>query len=121
MLRVPAVQELLLSEVAGLARVVPEEGDGDAALRQERLGELRAELDQVQRKALGVVVLCATTLVVLLLTHRELGEFLTTRTPAVAFTLSVLAVAVFAGFRLGQWEKYRAVARVVDELAERQE
>lgn len=32
------------------------------------------------------------------------------------FTIGVLAVAVHSGFRLGQLEKLRAVARLVDEL-----
>lgn len=137
MMRLRAVRSLLVEEVAGIpgtrsrrwSRRASEDEPRDdlrddpeaetvSLLEQEAF--LRAELDRVSRKALGMVVLCWTAILVLLLTHESPERFLSFEGIELVFTVGILVVASYSGFRLGQWEKYRAVTRVVKELEERE-
>jgi hypothetical protein len=115
MLRLRAVRELLVEEVAGL-RLVRPEGEEDAAAAAREEGALR----RVRLRAAWVVALDALALA-LLLALREGDRFLHLgRRPETIFTLGVLVVAVHLGFRLGQYLTYRNVARVHEELRERE-
>ena len=86
---------------------------------EEREAFLQEELQLASRKALGMVVLCWTAIVVLFLTHESPDRFLSFEGLEIVFTLGILLIAAYSGFRLGQWEKYRAVTRTVEELDER--
>ena len=127
MLRLRAVRSLLVEEVGGIAgtrsrrwsRGEPDEAPEEQT-PEERDVFLRSELERASRKALGMVVLCWTAILVLFLTHERPDRFLSFQGIETVFTLGILVVATYAGFRLGQWEKYRALTRVVDELGERE-
>jgi len=127
MLRLRAVRSLLVEEVGGIAgsrsrrwsRGEPDEASEEQT-PEERDEHLRDELERASRKALGMVVLCWTAIVVLFLTHENPDRFLSFRGIETVFTLGILVIATYAGFRLGQWEKYRAVRRVAEELEERE-
>lgn len=110
LLRARAVRSLLIEEVAAVS---PRRRDGAAPDEVA----LRSELERSERRALGVVALCWTGLVVLFLAHSGPEPFLPMAGGETVFTISVVVVAAFSGFRLGQWEKYRAVARAVESLA----
>lgn len=120
------MRSLLVEEVGGIAGSRSRRwsgGEPDEAPErtpEERDDFLRDELERASRKALGMVVLCWTAIVVLFLTHENPDRFLSFRGIETVFTLGILVIATYAGFRLGQWEKYRAVTRAVEELAERQ-
>jgi hypothetical protein len=126
MMRLRAVRSLLVEEVGGIAasrsrrwsRREPEESEERTP--EERDEFLRGELELASRKALGMVVLCWTAIPVLFLTHENPDRFLSFHGIETVFTLGILVVATYAGFRLGQWEKYRAVTRAVEELDERE-
>lgn len=119
MLRIRAVRELLVEDVAGV-RVPPQEPEStEPESPPSRSETLRFELDLARRKALGMVVLAVVAVAVLLLTHPEPGQILIFQGEDLAFTLGLLVITVYAGYRLGQWEKYRSVERVLDELDER--
>lgn len=126
MLRLRAVRSLLVEEVGGIAgsryrrwsRGEPDEASEEQT-PEERDEVLRDELERASRKALGMVVLCWTAIVVLFLTHENPDRFLSFQGIETVFTVGILVIATYAGFRLGQWEKYRAVTRAVEELAER--
>lgn len=141
MMRLRAVKSLLVEEVGGIAgprarlrekrraRREAEGAQGEASEEARQALEetpeeadrrLREDLEQASRKALGVVILCWTAILVLLLTHREPETFLALEGLEVVFTVGILVVATYAGFRLGQWEKYRAVRRAVEELEGRE-
>lgn len=126
MLRLRAVKTLLVEEVAGVAprssKAPEEEGGADPAEVAAEEGERQtADLERAMRKALRVVILCTVAVIVLFLTHERSGGFLSLDGLDTIFTAGVLLVVAYAGFRLGQWEKYRAVARVLAELGEREE
>lgn len=117
MLRIRAVRELLVGDVAGVYVPRTDLEEPDAA--PSRDDALRFELDRAVRKALGMVVLAAVAVAVLLLTHPEPGSSLVFEGEETVFTVSILLIAGYAGYRLGQWEKYRSVARALDEIDER--
>ena len=126
MMRLRAVRSLLIEDVAGIAatrfrrwsRDEPDE-ETPAMPAEEREAFLQEELQLASRKALGMVVLCWTAIVVLFLTHESPDRFLSFEGLEIVFTLGILLIAAYSGFRLGQWEKYRAVTRTVEELDER--
>ena len=128
MMRLRAVRSLLIEEVAGIAgtrsrrwsRHHPEDELPEPP-PEEREIYLRDELARATRKALGMVVLCWTAIPVLFLTHENPERFLSFEGIEKVFTLGILLIATYSGFRLGQWEKYRAVKRVVEEVEERDE
>lgn len=117
MLRIRAVRELLVGDVAGV--YVPRTDPEEPNAAPSRDDPLRFELDRAVRKALGMVVLAAVAVAVLLLTHPEPGSSLVFEGEETVFTVSILLIAGYAGYRLGQWEKYRSVARALDEIDER--
>ena len=108
MWRTRAVRSMLLEDVAHLR------GGG----REEPPGI--QELHRARTRALLMAAFDGAALAVLLLSRPDGVPF-----PAFGpvgetiFTLGVLAVAIHAGFRLGQWEKLRAVGQVIAELDER--
>lgn len=127
MLRKRAIRSLLVEEVAGLRAATLPRGDGgeeDAPLPPaETIEETRRvqheALEQAERRALLVVGLDWLALVALFLLRDPAVPFLPAGpTVETVFTLGVLAVAVHSGFRLGQLEKYRAVRRAWDDLAD---
>lgn len=125
MLRLRAVRALLVEEVAGLPRPpepeAGEAGDGDEEpVEDPRLRESR-ELARARRRALGVAVLC-TAAVAALFALRAPGRPWLAPGPSEegAFTVGVLLVAAYAGFRLAQYLHLRTVSRIHRELLERE-
>jgi hypothetical protein len=120
MWRTRAVRSLL-ADVAGLRhlRGGEPEDDGD----EGRAGDpdaVEAAAQRARRRAWFVIALdWAAILVLVLLHHHETPFLVLDRSEQAVFTLAILAVAVHSGFRLGQAEKYAAVARASRELAER--
>jgi hypothetical protein len=109
MWRTRAVLSLLDEEIAGVPR--------DEA---ERSGERREAFARARRRALIVIALDWTAIAALVLLSDRTQPLLTLGpTEETVFTLGILAVAVHSGFRLGQLEKLRAVARAGARLAGR--
>ena len=105
MLRVQVVRSLLVDTVASLA---PQEPGA---------GARRAALEKARTRAALVVALDLAAILVLFLWRDGTEAFLVAGgSPEAIFTLGILAVAVHAGFRLGQREKYSAVLRALDAL-----
>jgi hypothetical protein len=106
---------MLIGDVAGLQQRDPEDEEESASReRDDRL------LLKARRRALAVVMLDWAAILVLLLLRNSDRIFLVFGPSEDAvFTLGVLAVVVHSGFRLGQWEKYRRVTTLVEELSER--
>jgi len=137
MMRLHAVRSLLVEEVGGIPGTPSRRwrrgrGSDDAEPAdagpadperspEERDALLREILDQAARKALGMAVLCWTAIGVLFLTHESPDRFFSFRGIETVFTVGILVVATYGGYRLGQWEKYRAVSRAVEELEARDE
>lgn len=115
MLRIRAVQEMLVGDVAGVR--VPERDEGTPA---ERAADLAYEMERARKKALAMAVLAWMAIAALLATHGRSAGFLSLEGTDAAFTVGILLLAVFSGFRLGQWYHYRAVERVLEELSERE-
>ncbi len=109
MWRTRAVLSLLHEEIAGLP------------YDEQETPELRAEtMQRARRRSLIVIALDWAAIVTLvLLGDRALPMLTFGPTERAVFTLVVLVVAVHSGFRLGQLEKLRAVARAGDRLADR--
>jgi|CXWL01.1.fsa_nt_gi hypothetical protein len=114
MLRKRAVRSLLVERIAGLR---PSEGGETGELDDDALDRAeRYVLDQARRKARAMAFLALGALVVLFLTRPTAERFLPLdATFDTVFTLGVLAVAVFAGYRLGTLEKLSAVKKVHEE------
>ena len=107
MLRPRAVRELLVEDVASLRL--------DAADRTpEACGEV---LRAARKKALAFVLLCGAAVAALVFTRAPADLDLAADFGSL-YLLALLIIAAAAGFRLGQWEKYRAVERVVEELGD---
>lgn len=111
MWRTRAVISLLVEDIAGLEMPSadidrPESESLDRAIRRARL----------------VIGLDSLALLVLFLTRDPIRPFLPWE-PAVEtiFTLAVLAVAVHAGFRWAQLERFRTMKRVCEDLRDRLE
>lgn len=116
MWREPAIRSLLLEDICHLPRGDSGPGEHDSAR------EAGQRLDKARRRA-GVIAVVSWIALLVLFALRSSGR---TWLPTEAgeetiFTLGVLAVAVYSGFRLGQLEKLTAVSRVLDELRERSE
>lgn len=118
MLRKRAVRSLLVERIAGLRPSEttpdgesPEDSDEEAVDRAER-----DALDQARRKARAMVVLAFGAVVVLFATRPTAERFLALgATTDSAFSIGILAVAIFAGYRLGTLEKLAAVAKLHEE------
>ena len=107
MLRIQAVRSILFDDVAGLR--------SDSARPDEPIAVLR----RARRRALVVALLDWAAIVALFLLRDGRSPFLAAGASEQGlFTLGILAVASHAGFRLGQMEKYAAVARALEELPE---
>ncbi len=114
MWRQRAVRSMLIEDVAGLRPRAAEKGDDAAAGAAERA------LDKAIRRGVLVVALDWIAIAILFLVRDLDFRFLDLGpTEDAVFTLGVLAVAAHSGFRLGQLEKLRAVARACRDLAER--
>lgn len=114
MWRTRAVLSLLHEEIAGLPLA-----EQETAGHQANPHPANA-LQRARRRALMVVALDWAAIVVLVLVgERALPLLNLGATEHTVFTLAILAVAVHSGFRLGQLEKLRAVARAGDRLAGR--
>ncbi len=109
MWRTRAVLSLLHEEIAGLPY--------DAQETPERRAEI---MRRARRRALIVIALdWAAILVLVLFGDRALPTLTFGAGERTVFTLAILAVATHSGFRLGQLEKLRAVARAGDRLVGR--
>lgn len=130
MLRLRAVRDLLVEEIGGVdpewSRYGRRQATVDAALNaaekdEARRAVQREHLGRAGRKALSMALLAWVAAAVLLLTHPAPADFLAFRGSDLVFTLGVLLVVAYGGFRLGQWEKYNAIGRVLDDLEERRD
>jgi len=112
--RTRAVRKLLLEDIAGISQQ-----DGED---EPEADDSRAVVERAKRRALLVVILDWTALLVLVLARARSGEaFAIGPNEESIFSLGLLAIAVHSGFRLGQLEKLHAVGRSLDDLAERSE
>lgn len=107
MLRLQAVRSLLVEDVASLP--VDEEHSEVGTVERVRTA---------RKKALAFVILCWTALLVLVFTRLP-GDPALLEGFGSVYLSGLLIVATAAGFRLGQWEKYRAVQRALNEIEER--
>jgi len=132
MLRKRAIRSLLVEEVAALrlpeADEEPDQTDAESATASSEApgAEDRAELREqeqeealrhAERRARLIVALDWIALAVLFVLRDTTEAFLPFGAMIdTVFTLGVVAVAIHSGFRLGQLEKYRAIARVYERL-----
>ena len=123
MWRTRAVLSLLHEEIAGLPRT---EAAAVHPASEDRTSERRAGDDwseamgRARRRALIVVAVdWLAILVLVLFGDRALPALSLGPSEATVFTLAILGVATHAGFRLGQLEKLRAVARAGERVARR--
>lgn len=113
------MRSLLVGEVAGLRPDDAEGEDGQEAARQQAEADLET-VERARRRAWLVVALdWAAILILVLLAEHDAPFLVLGRGEQAVFTLAILIVAVHSGFRLGQLEKYGAVARACRELADR--
>lgn len=135
MLRLRAVRALLVKEVAGLRRGraapgdrepepaeptagVPDAAAAEAAERREQ----ERDLERARRRALMVAIACAAAVAVLFVLRDPARPWLAPgRDEKGVFTIAILLVTAYAGFRLAGYLHLRTVARVYRELAEREE
>ena len=113
MWREPAVRSLLLEGICNLPGTgkdgseSPPESDADQRLRKAR-----------RRAALVIAIDWAALLLLFVLHSSDRAWLPFGPTEESIFTLGILAIAVHSGFRLGQLEKLRSVARVLEDLRE---
>lgn len=114
MLRKRAVRSLLVERIAGL-RPDPPAAEGES--EDEAIDQAEREvLGQAVRRARAMTFLAFAALVILFVTRPGTLPFLPLdATTDTAFTVMVLAIAVFAGYRLGTLEKLGAVKRAHEE------
>lgn len=143
MLRLRAVRALLVEEVAGVRRPpapggggrgAGESGGGEPAAPESGSGEPSAEgpaaddpaaeareLTRARRRALAVALLCAAAVSALFLLRDPARPWIEPgRSVEGAFTVGVLLVTAYAGFRLAQYLQLRTVSRLHRELIERE-
>lgn len=120
MWRTRAVRSLL-ADVAGLRHLREREAeDADDEAGAGNSDAVEEAAHRARRRAWFVIALDWAAILILVLLHQHEAPFLVLdRSEQAVFTLAILAVAVHSGFRLGQAEKYAAVARASRELAER--
>jgi hypothetical protein len=105
MLRAQAIEDLLIDDVAQLRR--------SETSNEER----REELVKARQRAIMVAIFDWAAIAALFLLRDPAASFLAFGAgEETVFTLAIVAVAAHSGFRLGQWEKYRAVERAVEAL-----
>jgi len=106
MLRTPAIENLLIEEVAR----VRQRGDEGADPFDDLVG--------ARRRSLAVAIFDWIAIAILFALSDPVSDFLSIGTnERTIFTLAILAIAVHSGFRLGQWEKYRTVEAAVRSLS----
>lgn len=106
MLRIEAVEALLVDDVARIRESAEDTGE-----RLEQLGRAR-------RRAGFVAAIDWLAILALFALRDTAADFLTLgANERSIFSIAVLAIAVHSGFRLGQWEKYRAVEDAVRSVA----
>jgi hypothetical protein len=114
MLRKRAVRSLLVERIAGLRPDLPAaegEPDDEAVDQAER-----DALAHAIRRARAMTFLAFGALVILFVTRPSAASFLPVGTAADGvFTVTVLAIAAFGGYRLGTLEKLGAVKRAHEE------
>lgn len=125
------MRALLVEEVAGLRRGRPappldREGEpGENAPAEAEAAERREqerELNRARRRALVVAIACAAAVAVLLALRDPARPWLAPgRHEEGVFTIGILLVTAYAGFRLAGYLHLRTVARLYRELAEREE
>lgn len=121
MIRLRAVRSLLVGDVAGL-RVVDATGEAGEARWAEQAARERRALEKARRRAALVATLDAAALLVLFVLRERSTTFLPVGpTEETVFTVGVIAIAAHLGFRLAQMFLYRNVARIYEELTEREE
>lgn len=119
MLRRRAVHSLLFEEVAELrpaasSEALPKSIRDSESDDQERQ---RAAIDRARKRAALVAALDLLAILILFAFRQRAEPFLVLGgTEQGLFTLGVLAVAVHAGYRLGQRQKLGAVLRAWDTL-----
>lgn len=108
MLRAPAITSLLIEEVARLRRH-PNDEPADQF----------DDVVKARRRSLLVAIVDWAAIASLFVFRDPLSHFLSIGTDErTIFTLAILTIAVHSGFRLGQWEKYRAVETAVRSLSQ---
>ena len=118
MLRLSAVRSLLVEEVGGL-RGIAAAVDGETS--KEAGGRERAALTRAARRSLFFVVLDLTAVTALFFLRAPAGAFLAPgATEEGIFTLGILAIVAHAGYRFAQYRHLRTVARLHQELVERE-
>ena len=132
MLRIRAVREMLVDDVASLRVVRPaEDAEGAEGARPEPAGDAGAAGTEAEREREALAGARRRALLMMALDAAAIAVLFALRDPAVpflalgprietVFTLGVLAVAVHLGLRLGQYLTYRNVTRVWEELLERE-
>lgn len=125
------MRALLVEDVAGLRRKRPappddserEPGESaaaetEAAVRREQ----ERELARARLRALVVAVACAAAVAALFVLRDPARPWLVPgRHEEGVFTIGILVVAAYAGFRFAGYLHLRNVARLYRELAEREE
>lgn len=112
MWRTRAVVTMLHEEVAALPRERADEGD--------RPSDGTPALERARRRGRLIVALDLAAIAILFFFRDRGMPFLSAGAgEETIFTLGVLAIAVHAGFRLGQLEKLSAVARLSEDLTGR--
>lgn len=114
MLRKRAVRSLLVEGIAGLR---PETVPGEGEPEEEVLDQAeRDALAHALRRARAMAAVAFGALVILFLTRPTTERFLPADAASDAvFTVTVLAIAAFGGYRLGTIEKLSAVKRAHEE------
>ena len=116
MLRLRAVRALLVDDVGNL-RVVR----GEEIAPEEELAREREALERARKRSALVAAVDLAAIAVLFALRDPGRVFLFLgRGEETAFTLGVLALAVHLGFRLAQYQAYRDLARLHQELVERE-
>ncbi len=90
----------------------------------EDVGGLAADdpeaLARARRRAIVMVAFDWAAIVILVLLYGGEGSQLTFAGEQTLFTLGMLAVAAHSGFRLAQLQKLRSIARLCEELEDRE-
>lgn len=117
MLRKRAIRALLIERIAGM-RPPPTPADpNDEVLDAEQAENQRLAIEKARSRAFGMAGLAAFALVILFVGRDSSKPFLRAGTlEEILFTLGVVAVAGFAGYRLAQAEVLGALRGLWGEL-----
>ena len=116
MLRLRAVRSMLVEEVGGLRGAAVE-----SDTPEEVGGREREALTRASRRALFYVALDLAAVTALFILREPATAFLTPGASEEGiFTLGILAIVAHAGYRFAQYRHLRTVARLHQELTERE-